>query len=135
MRYLKPEILEATLRRGKSIEQFLGRGSKPRTIAWLEVRPAQSGVTLWRAEVPDAGDTEHLDLYEFGGDEDWRLKHASTSVAEALMHAHEAQGARPERWVNQFLIQDDTETSSKRAGRRTGRRVASNKSLERTRGR
>jgi hypothetical protein len=107
MRYLKPQSLEATLRCGKSIEQFLGRGVTPQTIAWIEIRPAQNGVTLCRTEVPDAGDAGHLDLYEFWGDDDSRLTHALSTVAEALAHAHQYHGARPERWVNQFMIQDE----------------------------
>src|SRR5690349_870686 len=107
MRFLNPESLETTLRRGKSIEQFLGRGGKPQTIAWLEVRPAKCGVTLRRTEVPDAGDEQHLDLYGFGGDDDSQLSHACSSFAEALALAQLHHGARPERWVNQFLIQDE----------------------------
>jgi hypothetical protein len=87
MRHLDPSELESTLRSGKAIEQFLGSRGEPNTIAWLAVRPGERGFELYHSEVPDSGDIEHLDLYEFGGDADTQLASISASLDQILARA------------------------------------------------
>ena len=109
MRYLHPTFQEATLRRGKSIEQFLGGVAidGQRHVVWLELRPRAIGVEIWRFIVPDLGDTERIELYEFGGEENEALVATLATPTDALAFASAQAGAAPDRWANQFVIQDD----------------------------
>lgn len=62
---------------------------------------------LWQFVAPDLGNAGHLDLYEFLGDDDAQLVACFSSGAEALSHPQLRLGASGERWVNQFVVQDD----------------------------
>lgn len=108
MRHVSAEFLESTLRRGKSLEQFLGGGVEldTRVIRWLELRPTNDGIEVWDFSAPDFGD-RHSDLYEFTADDAGILVITLPSTTEAIAHARDALGARDDRWVNQFVVQDE----------------------------
>jgi hypothetical protein len=55
MRHVSDTFLEATLKRGKSLEQFMGGCLRngERIISRLELRPGPSGIEVWRFTVPD----------------------------------------------------------------------------------
>lgn len=109
MRYVSLSFLESTLRRGKPLEQFLGgllRDSE-RFIRWVELRPAKGRIEIWSFVAPDYGDEGRLDFYEFVGDEDEVLEQSVESPAEAFAFATAKLGALSDRWVNQFVSQDE----------------------------
>jgi hypothetical protein len=106
MRFIGMPFLESTLLRGKSIEQFLGRAADENSIRWLEVRPESEAFQVWEFVAPDLGDQEHLDLYSFVGADEGNLAATLSSPSEALAYAQAHLSARPERWVNQFIAQE-----------------------------
>jgi hypothetical protein len=109
MRYVSSSFFESILRRGKSLEQFLGgllRNSE-QCISWVEIRPGGGGTELWSFVAPDCGDEEHLDLYEFIGDDEGVLEATFETPADAFTYAEEKLGACSDRWVNQFMTQDE----------------------------
>ena len=57
-----------------------------------------------------------MDIYEFGTDHIEMPVFKSQSVPSALAYAHTQFGAKPDRWVNQFVIQSEYEDYI-RAGR------------------
>ncbi len=110
MRHLHPTFLETTLRRGKSIELFIGGHDRAgeRMICWLEVRPNGNEFEVWKHEAPDIGDTHRLDIYAFDGVENLEAPLATTQSAEdALSYAHSKLGASSNRWVNQGVTQEE----------------------------
>ncbi|GAA5005036.1 hypothetical protein GCM10025793_12390 [Lysobacter lycopersici] len=109
MRHVAATFHESILRRGKSLEQFLGSGnSKPApTIRWIELRPSTQGVEVWTFEVPDLGGPDSTDVYEFGADDIDQPAACLGSPGEALAFAHEQLGASPELWVNAEVIGDE----------------------------
>ena len=48
-----------------------------------------------------------IDLYEFGGEENEALVATLATPTDALAFASAQAGAAPDRWANQFVIQDD----------------------------
>jgi hypothetical protein len=107
MRFIGIHFLESTLRRGKAIEQFLGRADSHDTIRWLELRPKSDAIEIWEFVAPDAGDQGHLDIYSFIGADDGKLIATLSAPSEALEYAQKHLGARVERWVNQFVSQEE----------------------------
>lgn len=109
MRYVSPTFQEATLRRGKSLEQFLGGVTVDGEshIAWVELRPASSGIEVWKFVVPDLGDENTVDCYEFGGVDDSVLLSTLHTPAEAIEFAARVLGATSDHWANEAVIQDD----------------------------
>jgi hypothetical protein len=115
MRYVSESFQTSTLRRGKSLEQFLGPGLRDGepTIRCIEIRPAKSGAfEVWVHEAEDLGDNEHLDYYEFIFDEN-PLGEPSRPLAqfetplEALEFAEKELVASRERWTNCGVSQDE----------------------------
>lgn len=117
-RYVSSAFQESTLRRGKSLEQFLGGSLRDGEvkISWLELRPSTQGIEVWRFEVPDVGDVDFTDVYEFGADDIDQPVAMVSSPAEALLFAHNHLGASPERWVNSTQVGTEYEAFVK-AGR------------------
>jgi len=109
MRYVSQGFLESTLRRGKSLEQFMGGGTRDgeRVISHLELRPTPGGIEIWRFVVPDIGSSECLDLYDFGGEKDEELICVVASAADAFSYAQSRLGALCNRWVNEGVTQDE----------------------------
>ena len=104
MRHLQAIDIRATLRRGKSVEQFLGRSPADRDcIRHVELRPVKGRVEVWVYDVEDIGSEECPDVYDFpylepGG--------PACPVARfdepgnALAYASTSLAADPSRWVN-----------------------------------
>ena len=109
MRFVAQTFLESTLRRGKPLEQFLGGAvlNNEPAIRWLELQPASNSIEVWEFVAPDLGDQGRLDFYEFLDVEDGTLVATLPSPSEALTFAQAHLGASPERWVNQFVAQDE----------------------------
>jgi hypothetical protein len=108
-RHLTSEQIDSALSRDQPVEQFLGPSGEG-AVAWLEIRPTRDGFQLWRFEVLDDGHVDFLDLYSFSPvDGDWPEEPASVhdSSADAMQAAERFYSAKPDRWVNQFVIQDE----------------------------
>lgn len=66
MRYLSLIDLAATLRRSRSVEQFLGKSPVDAAyIRHVELRPANDCIEVWVYDVEDVGSEDYLDLYDF----------------------------------------------------------------------
>jgi len=108
MRYLLPDEIDSALRRGKSVEHFLGSGKTPGSISWVELRPTQEGLELWFFEVEDVGDSIYTDIYTFPdtGDSSENPVAVFTSAASAVESAQQLYGVPPDQWLNQAVIHD-----------------------------
>ena len=109
MRYVFPAFQESTLRRGASLEQFMGAAMRDgeRTISYLEIRPAKGGFEVWRFEAPDIGDKEFTDVSEFAFDGENEPLATLQHPSDAFLFAHSQLGADPQRWVNIGVVCDE----------------------------
>ncbi|WP_409467276.1 hypothetical protein [Streptomyces sp. HC307] len=116
MRYLVEPLALAALRRGRSIEQFLGAAGTPKDpgIRWAELRPTAKGFALVVHVAQDIGGENFYDLVEFpsfegeDGEEDFGRQIAVVDDAlVALAIAEERIGAGRDRWVNQGTAGDE----------------------------
>ena len=108
MRHLPSSEIESVVRRGKSVEQFLGKGHDGRTLRWVELRPSKEVVEVWVFEVEDVGSIDYLDLYSFpevGASFEEPL--ARLPFTEAIEWCERNLSASPMRWVNQGVVQDE----------------------------
>lgn len=111
MRHLPATDIPAILRRGKSVEQFVGRSpANPDYIRHIELRPSNDSIQLWVYDVEDIGGEEWLDLYDFpylepDGPE------APVAIFQdaqaAVAYAASTFLAAPDRWTNQLIAQDE----------------------------
>jgi hypothetical protein len=108
MRYLHPTDLVSTLRRGKSIEQFLGGGRRENAaiLRCIEIRPTPDGFEVWLHEPEDLGNDQFLDLYE-SIDPTTLPMRVERTAEEAVAIAHTELGADMHNWVNLGVAQDD----------------------------
>ncbi|MGW9031006.1 hypothetical protein ACWGQ5_44520 [Streptomyces sp. NPDC055722] len=116
------------MRRGRSVEQFLGPvGSLERPgVRYVEVRAARTSYEVYIYVVEDVGHESFLDLESFppfdqdGEEEDFgRLLGTAEDPQGALILAEECTGAVRGRWVNQGIVQDEY-LDFVRAGRPSG---------------
>lgn len=115
MRCLGENFAVAALRRGRSIEQFLGHAgdSGDLGIRWAEIVPAGEGYRVMLHASRDAGGEHYCDLPEFppleeSGEEGFGEQVAVTAEArDALDAAHTAVGAAVGRWVNKGIAGDE----------------------------
>jgi hypothetical protein len=113
MRHLAKEDIASTLRRGKSVEQFLGRNPEDETgaqVRWVELRPAKNFIEAWVYDVDDVGDENQSDIYDFPFlDPDGPVAPAASfsDALAAAAYASEHWAAHPDRWVNQGVIADE----------------------------
>jgi hypothetical protein len=120
MRHILEIDIPITLRRGKSVEQFLGRSlADEEYIRYVELRPNDGLVEVWVYDVEDVGDEEYLDLYDFPYLEpdgpDSPLATFNDAIA-AVQFASSSLSANPDRWVN-FGIGQSEYLDYIRAGR------------------
>lgn len=115
-RHLTTAAAVAALRRGASIEQFLGGApvGAQRVVRWLTiVRLDQAHYQLRLHEVEDIGNPEFLDVTEFppvAEDEyigEGRVLAVQASPEEALAFAEARAGTTPDRWVNAGMVCDE----------------------------
>lgn len=115
MRYLGETYAIATLRHGRSIEQFLGRAGNAHTpgIRWVEIVPAHDGYRVVLHVSQDVGGERFCDLVEFPPLEESDEEYFGEQIAvaaeehEALEAAHTRAGATVDRWVNQGIAADE----------------------------
>ena len=114
MRFVLPTFQEATLRRGKSLEQFLGGCvfCDEAAIRFVELRPAGSRVEVWLHHAADIGDEEHCDFAPFIFNEDEEGNEVAPvavlpSPGAALELAQSDLGACPDRWTNQGMSESE----------------------------
>lgn len=116
MRYLTTTLLESTLRRGATLEQFMGGGVSPhgeRLLRWIELRPTDAGVEVREYHAPDVDEQlgeATLDLYALCDLVELHEAQPEPSMvadepARALAYAHSTLRAQPLRWVNQGMSQ------------------------------
>ena len=107
MRHIAATFLESSLRRGATLEQFMGGADHDgeRIVRWIELRPSQAGVEVWDCKAPDLGE-ECIDFYALM---DIELEPVAIvpDATHALEYAQSALGANPSRWVNQGVSQDE----------------------------
>lgn len=109
MRYLTEQFALGALRRGATIEQFLGPVT-PAGIRYVEIR---AGFEVYLHLVEDNGNEHFWDVGEFGSleereeDEFGRLIARAEDAESALAAAEEIVGASRSRWVNEGVVQDE----------------------------
>ncbi len=124
-RHLTPGEAEAALRRGASIQQFLGFADLEDgrdTFWYLEISPRRDEIAVYAQHVFDEGHETFGDVGEFSPVKEWDpfdelvlpddfTRDPSVTVfstaGEALAHTLIQLGARPDRWVNSGLIDDE----------------------------
>ncbi|MFF5020288.1 hypothetical protein, partial [Streptomyces sp. NPDC001165] len=116
VRYLAESFILGALRRGRSVEQFLGPcGSAERAgVRYVEVRVTKGPFEVYLHAVEDVGSESFLDLGEFppfDPDDEAsgfgrRLGMAEDPLA-ALQIAEQRVGAERGRWVNEGVVQDE----------------------------
>lgn len=123
MRYVSEEFLVSTLRRGQSLEQFLGActDTKAEYVQCLEIRPSESGFEVWRHVAEDLGDEDFVDFYDFIVDEDDDGNEIGPMLIcetpdQALAYAENNLGASRARWAIMGITQYEYEAFIK-AGR------------------
>ncbi|WP_256975318.1 hypothetical protein [Streptomyces sp. CS159] len=128
MRYLAESFILGALRRGRSVEQFLGPcGSAERPgVRYVEVRAVNGRFGVYFHAVEDVGSEGFLDLGEFPpfdpddeAGEFGRLLGMAEDPLAALVVAEERTGAARRWWVNENVVQDEY-GDFVRAGRLSG---------------
>jgi hypothetical protein len=128
VRYLAESFVLEALRRGRSVEQFLGPcGSAERPgVRYVEVRATKGPLEVYLHTVEDVGSESFLDLGEFPpldpddeAGEFGRLLGTAEEPLAALVVAEERTGATRSRWVNENVVQDEY-SDFVRAGRPWG---------------
>ena len=111
-RHLSEQQTLSALRRGASVEQMLTHSLSEQRVRWLTALPDADGFALRLHHVHDNGDADFLDVHELqpvDEDEDFgegRLV-GRYPDAETVLEAAAVTGARPHRWVNAGVIQDE----------------------------
>jgi hypothetical protein len=127
VRYLSLGFALGALRRGVSIEQFLGPVIVDgcQGIRWATLEPTGDEVTIrehMALDIPgfESGDLDNLPPMYEGDDLSWGWIVGTAPTANAVTLAHELLGAPTERWVNVGVAGEDY-LAWVRSGRPTGR--------------
>lgn len=114
VRHLAEPFILSALKRGRSVEQFLGPAGTPERpgIRWVEVRPVPGAYEVHLHTALDCepltGDLDALPPLFDDEEENLRLLLATTSDPLAALHAAESRtGATRARWVNQSMAGDE----------------------------
>jgi hypothetical protein len=112
VRHLSEQQTLSALRRGASVEQMLTHSFSERSVRWLVALPEVDGITLRLHHVRNDGDADVLDVYEFHPVDEEEYVGEGRVVghypdAETVLEAAGVMGARPDRWVNAGVIQDE----------------------------
>jgi hypothetical protein len=111
VRYLAAIDIPAAFRRGKSVEQFLGRsGEGSACIRHVELRPCEGAIQIWVHDVEDIGSEDYLDVYDFPSREPDGPEAPVATVVDpqgALVYACASLAADPGRWVNEGVAQSE----------------------------
>ncbi|KFN42865.1 hypothetical protein [Arenimonas oryziterrae] len=112
MRHHPVDTLESLLRRGKSLQQFIGgvSSSGETGVRWIELRPVFNGIQLWVFEAEDVGTADHTDIYSFPALFGKPASFAAATLAteaEAIRYAKTQFAASPNYWVDPGMAQPD----------------------------
>jgi hypothetical protein len=111
VRHLTESQALAALGRGARVEQLLSSSNSPEVLEWLCISPRSEAVCLVRHRVQNLSTSDFRDVYEFPSidpDEEYGegvVLGRFTDAVEALAAARQL-GARPDRWVNEGVVQD-----------------------------
>lgn len=110
MRHLLTTDVQDSLRRGSSVEQFLGQAAEPGCLRHVELRPSDGLIEVWIYDVEDIGSEDYLDLYAFPWLEpdgpDGPVATFQDPQA-AIIYASVHLAADPARWVNVGVAQSE----------------------------
>jgi hypothetical protein len=112
VRHLTPGFALGALRRGATIEQFLGPVFKNGVwgVRWIEIRPQPTGFEIVLYEVADIGldypDFERSPLVDVGEEYFGDVVGVAGDETEALAMAAR-HGTLDHRWVNQFVVREE----------------------------
>jgi len=113
MRHLFESDVPSTLRRARSVEQFIGvTPGHAGYVRFVELRPVDGGVEVWVFDVKDLGNADYLDLYSFPYLEAYGPEKPLATLPgprEAMEHAHAWLSACPLRWVNAGVVDSEYE--------------------------
>lgn len=115
MRHLTESQASSTLKRGRQIDQFLGREQLPDerwAIRWITISRMGSRFVIRRHHVEDIGGAGFADVAEFppidvdeySGE---GVEVASVSNADGALALTIGLGAAPDRWVNYGVLSDE----------------------------
>ncbi|MFJ9724586.1 hypothetical protein ACIRP3_17725 [Streptomyces sp. NPDC101209] len=116
MRYLTESFILGALRRGRSVEQFLGPCGSPERpgVRYVEVRATKTSYEVFLHAVEDIGCESFFDLGEFPpfdpddeACEFGRLLGMAEDPLAALTVAEQRAGAERGWWVNEGIVQDE----------------------------
>jgi hypothetical protein len=127
MRHLALIDVSSALRRGRSVEQFLGQSpASTGFVRHVELRPSGADIELWIYDVEDIGSEDYSDLYGFPYlEQDGSHSPVATfrDSFAAIEHARQELSASPSRWVNLGVAESEY-LDYIRAGRPSGWPVA-----------
>lgn len=114
-RYLTSEEVEVALRRGKSVECFIGPflANGRKGVRHLSLSATRTGIEMRVFETADIGSADYLDLYRFGpvspdvefGDADLEVTFAN--LAECLSYLEKGWPGCTHTLVNQGMVQEE----------------------------
>ena len=112
MRHLDPRSVASVLKRGRSVENFIGQvpGVHVPSVRYIELRPADGRVELWVHDLDDCGDADFTDLVEFPLLDPDSADEPSATFSDAdvaIAHAEAQFGAARDRWTNVTMCHDD----------------------------
>ena len=111
MRHLLHIDIPASFRRGKSVEQFLGRSPLDAGyIRHVELRPSNGLIEIWCYDVEDIGGEDYLDLYDFPDlepDGPWVPVAAFPDPQAAVEYASASLATDPARWISLGVAQSE----------------------------
>jgi hypothetical protein len=112
MRHLDRTLVASVLKRGRSVENFVGRvpGTTVPSIRYIELRPVQDSVEVWVHDRDDSGGLEFTDLVEFAPldpERDEQPNAAFVDIEAAIAYAESTFGAARDRWTNVTVCHDD----------------------------
>ncbi|MEQ7011335.1 hypothetical protein ABN028_34735 [Actinopolymorpha sp. B17G11] len=112
MRHLTEQQARAALKRGAAVEQVLSASLEAGTVEWVRAHPAGASLVLHLHRTLDEGSTDFLDVYEFSPTDEEEefgegLRVGEYPSTESLFQAAADLGARPDRWVNDGLVQNE----------------------------
>lgn len=111
-RYLTHAEAGEALRRGRSVEAFLGgfRHESGPAIRWVWLKREGERIRGEVRESPDPGSIDHLDLYGFGsldGDDEPAFVYSFASFDEGLRELERQFPGVSARLVNEGVVQDE----------------------------
>ena len=108
-RYLTPYFLEQSLKRGKSVAQFLGLSNHEgeKIVRFLLIDQDEQGFLLSLYESYDEGSEEFCDVAAFTTRHDEPVEQHFSTLDAALEFAASEYQADSERWISESVLGDE----------------------------